>query len=244
MQHRDEMMKSQKPTSQQASNVVVKHFPKDKSTESDIVIVDTRCCLRDAMAASLRSRSERRVFTANCADSLATSRPGGVSSSSQVVLFCDGCLVPDQVVQEVKKLCSYRPDAMIALLTDHSHGDISSAVFTMLDGLIPTYYETNQVLACIQLIESGIKYTPASYVDGDSAYKSNQTPAISKKATALLTPRQRQVMEYISEGRSNKYIAAELSVSESTIKVHVHEAMRRLGATSRTHASYILSHSE
>ena len=56
-----------------------------------------------------------------------------------------------------------------------------------------------------------------------------------------LTPRQREVLSYLAIGKSNKYIAAELGVCESTIKVHVSEIMRRLRATSRTHASYIFN---
>ena len=60
----------------------------------------------------------------------------------------------------------------------------------------------------------------------------------------MLTPRQQQVMRYIAIGKSNKYIAAELSLCESTVKVHVSEVMRRLGATSRTHASYIINQLE
>ena len=63
----------------------------------------------------------------------------------------------------------------------------------------------------------------------------------NKVSLDCLTPRQREVLSYLAIGKSNKYIAAELGVCESTIKVHVSEIMRRLRATSRTHASYIFN---
>ena len=49
---------------------------------------------------------------------------------------------------------------------------------------------------------------------------------------ARLTKRQRQVMALIVEGRLNKQIAAQLGLSENTIKVHRHRIMDRMAASS------------
>jgi FixJ family two-component response regulator len=46
-----------------------------------------------------------------------------------------------------------------------------------------------------------------------------------------LTPRQRQIVKKIIEGKLTKQIAAELSLSENTIKVHRRRIMERMGAT-------------
>lgn len=51
---------------------------------------------------------------------------------------------------------------------------------------------------------------------------------------AKITPRQRQVLESLLLGQSNKEIAKRLSISESTVKTHVHFIMRILGAANRT----------
>ena len=48
-----------------------------------------------------------------------------------------------------------------------------------------------------------------------------------------LTPRQRQVLELLGQGRPNKVIAQRLALCESTVKVHVRQIMRKLGATNR-----------
>jgi len=47
-----------------------------------------------------------------------------------------------------------------------------------------------------------------------------------------LTPRERQVMEYVVIGRLNKQISAELNISEKTVKAHRAQVMRKTGAGS------------
>ncbi len=47
-----------------------------------------------------------------------------------------------------------------------------------------------------------------------------------------LTPRERQVLEYVVAGRLNKQIAAELGTVEKTIKVHRGRVMQKMGARS------------
>jgi FixJ family two-component response regulator len=47
-----------------------------------------------------------------------------------------------------------------------------------------------------------------------------------------LSPRERQVMSLITAGRRNRQVAAEIGVSEVTVKVHRHKIMRKLGVKS------------
>lgn len=237
-------MNTNERVQRESTNLVLKSFPKEKAVLSDIAIIDHRSCIRDAIANAIRGNSERRIFTANTAESLQLTAFCNNPAPRQFILFCDGSLDAESVNQEVKKLSETRPDAKIALLTDKNLDDTTPCTLSTLDGVIPSSYETEQVLACISVIESGVRYLPASTVESKTARNTENSEIITKEAFALLTPRQRQVMEHIAEGRANKYIAAELSVSESTIKVHVHEAMKRLGATSRTHAVYIMTHSD
>jgi DNA-binding CsgD family transcriptional regulator len=52
-----------------------------------------------------------------------------------------------------------------------------------------------------------------------------------------LTRREREVLELIRQGLSNRQIAKALWISESTVKVHVHNVLTKLGARSRTEAA-------
>jgi FixJ family two-component response regulator len=49
-----------------------------------------------------------------------------------------------------------------------------------------------------------------------------------QKRLSRLTPREREVLELVLEGRLNKQIAAELSSREATVKVHRSRLMRKL----------------
>ncbi len=51
-----------------------------------------------------------------------------------------------------------------------------------------------------------------------------------------LTPREIEILNYIAEGYLNKQIAAELGISEQTIKNHVTSILRKLNANARTEA--------
>jgi DNA-binding NarL/FixJ family response regulator len=60
---------------------------------------------------------------------------------------------------------------------------------------------------------------------------------IAEHATAgALTPREIDVLRLISDGNANKEIAAQLSLTEETVKGHVKNILAKLGAKDRTHA--------
>ena len=54
-----------------------------------------------------------------------------------------------------------------------------------------------------------------------------------------LTRREREVLELIARGRSNKRIALELGISEKTVKTHVGHVLAKLGVTDRTQAALL-----
>jgi LuxR family maltose regulon positive regulatory protein len=60
----------------------------------------------------------------------------------------------------------------------------------------------------------------------------------------ILSPREREVLALVSQGLRNRDIATRLFISEVTVKVHVRNILRKLGARSRAHAVSIAAESD
>lgn len=118
--------------------------------------------------------------------------------------------------------------------------------------LIFTAYDTDeQVLGAIRSGARGylLKGAPiqeiALAVRAVHAGESYLQPRIASKLLAELDPhkrttalsrRQREVLQRVAEGQTNKQIAVALSITERTVKFHVTTIMRKLGADNRAHA--------
>jgi two-component system nitrate/nitrite response regulator NarL len=73
---------------------------------------------------------------------------------------------------------------------------------------------------------------------GSSASKA-VTPVV--QAIASLSPRELDILRGIARGASNKEIAREHGIVETTVKIHVQHILRKLGVSSRVHAAVIAS---
>ena len=71
----------------------------------------------------------------------------------------------------------------------------------------------------------------------DPSVAARVVAALEEPAGAELTPREREVLDLIARGLSNKRIALELGVSEKTVKTHVGHVLAKLGVTDRTQAA-------
>ena len=65
------------------------------------------------------------------------------------------------------------------------------------------------------------------------------TPQTDAERLASLTPRQREVLEYIARGLSNADISTALAISANTVKVHVAGVLKALDVANRTEAVFI-----
>jgi two-component system nitrate/nitrite response regulator NarL len=87
--------------------------------------------------------------------------------------------------------------------------------------------------------------TRASSAAGAAANGASANPSddSSDAARALesLSARERQTLELIARGDSNKEIARALGIAEATVKIHVQHILRKLGLASRVQAATLLA---
>jgi len=101
-------------------------------------------------------------------------------------------------------------------------------------GFMPKTLGSEAMLNALRLIMSGEKFIPSDLLpdaNGESA-----DTAEGGGALKLLTERERDVLGKLVEGLPNKAIARELHIQEVTVKLHLRNIYRKLGATNRAHA--------
>ncbi|WP_205518741.1 response regulator [Pseudotabrizicola algicola] len=97
-------------------------------------------------------------------------------------------------------------------------------------GFVPKTLGIRAMIAAVKRMGAGEIFAPLSMLDSPPALQ----PPLED-----LTRREREVLEGICNGKSNKEIARDLDVQEVTVKLHVKTLARKLGARNRTHAAMI-----
>lgn len=116
--------------------------------------------------------------------------------------------------------------------------DILGALAAGVHGYIPKALGPAELVKAMKQVLSGQIYVPpiiaqVSTTEAGSA-AADEAP---QDAAARLTPRQRQVLDALVEGRSNKEIARLLDLGEGTVKIHVAALLRTLKLPNRAAAA-------
>ena len=143
--------------------------------------------------------------------------------------FVPGCLILDVAMPELSGLelqdalakCTVR--RMIIFLS--GHGDIPAATRAMRAGAVDFLTKPVNGEALLGAVREAMERDRLARI----VSAANLT---SQKRFATLTPREREVMEHVVDGRLNKEIASDLGTVEKTVKVHRGRVMSKMGARS------------
>ena len=137
------------------------------------------------------------------------------------------------------------PEARIAIVSDRETSEEVIATFRSgAHGFIPTSTEPPVALQALSFVLAGGSFFPPTVLlnrAGSSAARPSVRRTSGAGATALFTPSQIRVMAQLREGKSNKMIARQLSLCEATVKLHIRQIMRKLGASNRTQVALYCS---
>lgn len=160
---------------------------------------------------------------------------------------------------------------IVVITSHDDADQVDIAVAAGAQGVIPVTASLRIAVAALQLVLAGGTYYPQSVLDNGRLKASARhvdpmraEPPITRlpemsphpdpsRSTGLsvagdadhlmvaFTAREADVLAALQRGRSNKWIAHHLNLSENTVKVHIRHIMRKLRATNRTEA-VVLSH--
>jgi len=120
------------------------------------------------------------------------------------------------------------PGARIVVLTSYDdEEDIYRAFAHGARGYLLKESPLADIVECIERVTAGMSWIPAN-ISAKLANRLNRSE---------LSPRERDVLSYLAVGKSNKEIATELSIAESTVKAHVDHILKKLGVRGRTEAA-------
>jgi RNA polymerase sigma factor (sigma-70 family) len=105
------------------------------------------------------------------------------------------------------------------------YGDVPTSVHAMKGGAVDFLLKPVDAESLLQAIEKAIsRHTARQAVE--------QANEVIQARLRTLSPREREVMEHVVRGEPNKVVAANLGISEKTVKVHRHRVMEKMKAES------------
>lgn len=202
-----------------------------------LVLLDRRAFDRELFVLGLKAADPTvRVLAFATAEEWIT-RSRDVGGAVAVIFNVEGRRFTDPTLRSefarVEKLTS--PSPLIALSAHEEMSEIVAALELGARGYIPASLGVQAALMAMRLARHGGIFLPSDSVLGlrDSS-PAEETP----QDRTTFTSRQMAVADALRRGKPNKLIAYELNMCESTVKVHIRNIMKKLGARNRTEASF------
>lgn len=221
-----------------------------------ILVVDDHTLFRRGLTALL-ARDPQLVVVGDAADAGQAQRKA--QELQPDVILLDNHLPGVNGVDALPALHEAAPAARILMLTvSEDANDLAAALRGGAIGYLLKTTEGDDLAAAIRRAMAGDSVvapemmsklvaayrgataanpTPEAISPNESAVSDNPSAAL----VASLSPRELDILRGIARGASNKEIAREHGIAETTVKIHVQHILRKLDVSSRVHAAVIAS---
>ena len=202
--------------------------PESCTNRITVVIADDHPVVREGLAAILKSQSDIKVVAeaANGEETLEM-----CNRHLPDVLLLD-LRMPGKDGLQVMTELRVRPvtaPRVIVMTAYESEDDIRHSLKSGANGYLIKNMAPEEIRAAVRRVATG-----------ESVVSSKITAKLAESIVRpQLSQRERQVLKYLANGRSNKEIARILYISEHTAKAHVRSIMSKLNAGSRTEVTAI-----
>jgi len=192
-----------------------------------ILTVDDHQLLREGIAAVLESQDDMTLVAQasnglEAVDTFRRLRPD--------VTLMDLRMPDMSGIEAITAIRSEFQDARIIVLTTYA-GDVQAAAALKAgaSGYLLKNLVRKELIDTIRAVHSGKRRVPPEIATGIAEHVADDE----------LTGREVEVLKGVAAGKSNKLIAAELDISEGTVKTHMKSILPKLDASDRTHAVMI-----
>lgn len=213
----------------------------NEASPISVLLVDDHTLFRSGIRSLLQRHPEFAVV-GEAADGFE-----GVKRAQQLkpqVILLDLNMPGMSGVETLQLLRQDCPDSAIVMLTvSEDAEDLSVALKAGASGYLLKNIDTDYLTRAIRRAAAGETVVAEAMTAKLVAQLQNgaATPAASE--LDKLTPREREILDCLARGESNKGIARTLDLAESTVKIHVQNVLKKLKLSSRVQAAvYAVEH--
>src|SRR6202023_1703564 len=217
---------------------------KQLSPSTNVYVVAENRLLRETLVRLFRKRGDLCVVGEN---SYSGTVPEHIAAAQVDLLLLD-CLNPNHKSDDL--ICDLResvPHIKVVLFGMDEDADIFlQAVRLGVNGYVLKNASAAELTEAVRAVAQGEAVCPLRFCKvlfQTIANESSQKVAIAEQRAGMrfeLTQRQRQLMSLVAMGLSNKEIAANLNLSEFTVKNHIYRVMKQVDAQNRHEAVHLI----
>lgn len=197
-----------------------------------VAIVDDNRLVREALTAMLDRLPDLRVVGTSVAD------PGFIEDANPDVLLLDVGLGDEDSLRVAAAITKQSPSTKIIVMDlIPMSEDIVQFVNAGVSGFVLKDATFDEFVATIRSVAAGGKVLPPRMAESLFSQIASAAAAMQGREHVLedvrMTKREREVIELIGEGLSNKEIAQRLNIAAHTVKSHVRNVMEKLALHTR-----------
>ncbi len=201
------------------------------SPSINVAIIDDNLLVREGLAAMLNKLPDMRAVTSP------TANAAFMAEAKPTVLLLDVGLGEQDSLRVAAGLTKDSPNAKIIVmdLVPVSE-DIAEFVNAGVSAFVLKDATFDEFVATIRAVAAGQKVLPPRMTESlfsQIAKDSDGRVSPQVLEAVRMTPREREVVDLIGEGLSNKEIAARLNIASHTVKSHVRNVMEKLALHTR-----------
>jgi DNA-binding NarL/FixJ family response regulator len=201
----------------------------------DLLVVDDHEVVREGLAALLSRRSGFRVVAQ--AGSVAEAVAQAARFEPDLVVM-DVRLPDGSGIEACREIRAARPETRVVMLTSYPDEEaVLSAILAGASGYLLKQIRGRDLISALEQVAGG-----ASLLDPAVTERVLERVRMAARGTATdeladLTAQERKILLLVAEGKTNKEIAAEVYLSDKTVKNYVSSILSKLDLQRRTQAA-------